>query len=127
MLHEQARRLWAATEAKSLGHGGISMVARATGLSRTTIHQGIQNLSDSKCSSPKPMGRIRAAGGGRKRVTEYDSTILTDLEHLVEPLSRGDPESPLRWTCKSVRQLAAALQEQGHEIERQKSLIFCRS
>lgn len=73
------------------------------------------------------MGRIRAAGGGRKRVTEYDSTILTDLERLVEPLSRGDPESPLRWTCKSVRQLAAALQEQGHEIERQKSLIFCRS
>lgn len=120
VLDERSRRLWAATEAKSLGFGGISIVCRATGLSRTTIHQGIKDLSESKVTSTQPIGRIRSSGGGRKPITEYDPTILTDLEHLVEPLTRGDPESPLRWTCKSVRQLAEALQNQGHVIERQK-------
>ena len=120
VFDEQSRRLWAAAEAKSLGHGGISIVARATGISRTTIHQGMKTLSKSEDSSPKKIGRIRSSGGGRKPITEYDQTVLRDLDHLVEPSTRGDPESPLRWTCKSVRQLAAALQEQGHGIERQK-------
>ena len=120
VLDEQSRRLWAATEAKSLGHGGISIVSRVTGLSRTTIHQGMKNLSDPTYHSTKEIRRIRSSGGGRKLITKNDPTVLTDLEHLVEPSTRGDPESPLRWTCKSVRQLAAALQEQGHVIERQK-------
>lgn len=120
VLDEQSRRLWAATEAKSLGHGGISIVSRVTGLSRTTIHQGMKNLSDPAYHSPKGIRRIRSSGGGRKPITKIDPTVLTDIEHLVEPSTRGDPESPLRWTCKSVRQLAAALQEQGHAIERQK-------
>ena len=120
VFDEQSRRLWAATEAKSLGRGGISIVSRATGLSRTTIHQGIKNLSESDYPPPKNSGRIRSSGGGRKPITEYDPTVLRDLEYLVEPLTRGDPESPLRWTCKSVRQLAGALHDLGHEIERQK-------
>lgn len=122
VLDEQSRRLWAASEAKSLGHGGISIVSRATGLSRTTIHQGIKNLSATKSSTPVSMKqkRIRSSGGGRKPITETDPTVLLDLERLMEPLTRGDTESPLRWTCKSVRQLTAAMHKQGHVIERQK-------
>ncbi len=121
ILDEQARRLWAATEAKSLGRGGISIVSRATGISRTTIHEGINHLAANESPSPQKGGRIRRAGGGRKPITEYDPTVLADLERLVEPVTRGDPESPLRWTCKSVRQLSAALQERGHVIGRQKT------
>ena len=124
VLDEQSRRLWAATEAKSLGHGGISIVSRVTGLSRTTIHLGIKNIADPAYHSTKEIGRIRSSGGGRKPITETDPTVLTDLEHLVEPSTRGDPESPLRWTCKSVRQLAAALKEKGHKIGRQKIAHF---
>jgi len=119
VLDEHSRRLWAATEAKSLGRGGVSIVSRATGLSRTTIHQGIKDLSEPDCHSTRNTERIRSAGGGRKPIAEYDPTIFSDLEYLVEPLTRGDPESPLRWTCKSVRQLAAALQDLGHVVERQ--------
>ena len=82
VFDEQSRRLWAAAEAKSLGHGGISIVARATGISRTTIHQGMKNLSKSEDSSPKKIGRIRSSGSGRKPITEYDQTVLRDLDHL---------------------------------------------
>jgi hypothetical protein len=119
IFDERSRRLWAAAEATALGRGGISLVAKATGLSRTTIHRGVKELSQ----SPPLRGsskRIRAAGGGRKPKTAHHPDLLQDLESLVEPTTRGDPESPLRWTCKSTRQLAEALKNKGYRIGRQK-------
>ncbi|MBF0368540.1 MAG: ISAzo13 family transposase [Magnetococcales bacterium] len=122
VLDERTRRLWAAAEANALGRGGISCISRATGVSRTTVHQGIRELAAAKSGKgAKALSkRVRSPGGGRKRVTENDPTLLADLERLVDPMSRGDPESPLRWTCKSVRQLTSALGNQGHVIGRQK-------
>ncbi len=121
LFNEQTRRLWAATEAQVLGRSGISLVARATGLSRTTIHQGLKDLVQlHETQTQQKQKRIRAVGAGRKPIDEYDPTLRQDLERLVDPLSRGDPESPLRWTCKSTRQLAAALEAQGHVVGRQK-------
>lgn len=119
ILDERGRRLWAAAEAKALGHGGISLVSKATGLSRTTIHQGIKELSQP--SAPRSgSSRVRAKGGGRKPVVHNNPTILSALENMVEPTTRGDPESPLRWTCKSTRQLSNALKSKGYKIGRQK-------
>jgi hypothetical protein len=121
LFDEQSRRLWAAAEAQVLGRSGVSLVARATGLSRTTIHQGLKDLV--QLHESKALGRtkrIRAVGGGRKPIDEYDPTLRGDLERLVDPVTRGDPESALRWTCKSTRQLAAALLDQGHVVGRQK-------
>jgi hypothetical protein len=120
VLDEQTRRLWAAAEAGALGRGGISSVSRATGLSRTTIHEGIRELAAGWGVAARGKRRIRSSGGGRTPLTEYDPTARTELERLVDPLTRGDPESPLRWTCKSIRQLSAALRDQGHVIGRQK-------
>jgi hypothetical protein len=121
LFDEQTRRLWAAAEAQVLGRSGISLVARATGLSRTTIHQGLKDLVELReTKGLEKKKRIRAVGGGRKPIDEYDPTLRRDLELLVDPVTRGDPESPLRWTCKSTRQLAAALVEQGHVVGRQK-------
>jgi hypothetical protein len=120
LLDEQTRRLWAAAEAQGLGRGGISLVARATGLSRTTLHQGIKDLVALHETKAGQKRRVRAVGGGRKPLEEEDPTLRRDLERLVDPLTRGDPESPLRWTCKSTRHLAAALGEQGHRVGRQK-------
>jgi transposase len=118
LLNERERRVWAAVEAKALGYGGISAVARATGISRRAIHVGLRELSSrqSVCSSQ----RIRCVGGGRKPLVMTQPELPNALEALVEPTTRGDPESALRWTCKSVRRLAAELQEQGFHIERQK-------
>jgi transposase len=117
-LNERTRRVWAAIEATALGYGGISAVAQATGLSRNTIASGIQELQDDQgeslaCTIPE---QIRRPGAGRKRVEEVDKTLLDDLESLVEPTTRGDPQSPLRWTCKSVNKLAEQLQSMGHKI-----------
>ena len=109
-LNERLRRLYAATEALALGYGGISAVARATGVSRRAIANGLKELAAPDAATAT---RIRRPGGGRKRTVNKDATLLTVLEQLVEPLSRGDPESPLRWTCKSVRKLADALNHQG--------------
>jgi len=108
---ERALRLFAATEAEALGYGGISQVSRITGLARSTILRGQQELLHRPSVSP---GRIRRPGGGRKKVSAIDPTVVEELERLVEPLSRGDPMSPLRWTCKSIRSLAVALQRMGH-------------
>jgi transposase len=112
-LDERLRRLYAAAEAKALGYGGVSAVARATGVSRGAIASGLQELG-----APTAIGvtRIRKPGGGRKRTVDQDATLVHDLEQLVEPDSRGDPESPLRWTCKSVRKLAEELKRQGHQV-----------
>ncbi len=121
IFDEHARRLWAAAEAQVYGYRGISIVARATGLSRTTIHQGMKDIEELRGKKALEKGRrIRASGGGRKPIGEYDPTLRQAIERLVEPTTRGDPESPLRWTCKSTRQLAATLQAQGHTVGRQK-------
>jgi len=112
-LNERLRRLPAATEAQALGYGGISAVARATGVSRRAIANGLKELAAPDAATAT---RLRRPGGGRKRRVTQDATLLHDLEQLVEPLSRGDPESPLRWTCKSVRKLADARNHQGHHV-----------
>jgi Rhodopirellula transposase DDE domain len=120
VLNELARRRWAATEALAIGRGGISAVALATGLSRKTIRAGIREMHGEAPSEAAPaMERLRRAGGGRKRRVERDPTLLRDLEALVESTTRGDPQSPLRWTCKSVRRLATELQAQGHRVSPQ--------
>ena len=111
-LDERSRLLLLAAESLALGRGGISAVSRATGLSRQVIARGRQELSR---PAVRPPGRIRRPGGGRKRTVTQDPTLERDLERLVEPLTRGDPESALRWTGKSVRKLAAELERQGHQ------------
>jgi hypothetical protein len=115
VLDERGRRVWAAAEARSLPFGGVSLVARATGLSRTTVHAGMRELKDGQRKTIGA-GRSRKAGGGRKPLTYHNPDLLKALERLVEPTTRGDPESPLRWTCKSTRHLARELQRQGHRI-----------
>jgi transposase len=112
---ERSRRLWAATEARALGYGGITQVARATGISASTIRRGLREL-DAKTDAPLPPERTRRAGGGRKRTTAVDPTLLDHLEALVEPTAPGDPDSPLRWTCLSTRTLAVALEALGHTV-----------
>src|SRR5437867_7052870 len=117
-MDERLCRLWAATEALALGRGGVTWVAQATGVSRKRIGAGIRELRELAAgpAPPPPGQRIRRPGGGRKRVSERDPTLLADLEALVEPLTRGDPQSPLRWTCKSTQKLAAELGAQGHRV-----------
>ena len=113
VLDERTRRLVAAAEAEALGFGGVTAVAKASGLSRGTVIRGMVELK----TVPKPARaqRIRRKGAGRKRTVDQDATLERDLESLVEPVTRGDPESPLRWTCKSVRQLASQLNRLGHQ------------
>ena len=112
-LDEATLRLWAAVEAHTLGRGGVSTVAKAVGMSRTTIYAGLRELAIATSSgdaSPRTdMNRVRARGGGRKRLTDKDPALLRDLDALVEPTTRGDPQSPLRWTCKSTPRLAKEL------------------
>lgn len=117
-LDERTRRLWAAVEARALGRGGIARVAEATGLARATIRAGLRDLAAQRaaCGRPTLPPRIRQPGGGRPPLVESDPGVLQDLERLVDPVTRGDPMSPLRWTCKSAARLAAALQTQGHGV-----------
>ena len=110
---ERERRIWAAAEARSHGRGGIAAVARATGLSRRTIERGLAELDNGERLAA---GRVRRAGAGRKPLTETDPTVVEDLERLVAPGTRGDPERPLRWTSKSAAKLADGLRGLGHEI-----------
>jgi transposase len=112
-LDERRRRLWAAAEARSVGRGGIVAVARASGISEETIRRGVRELESGEHLAP---GRVRRPGGGRKRLTHTDPTLLADLEGLVDPEGRGDPERPLRWTARSVRNLAGALRAMGHTV-----------
>ena len=128
-LDEATLRLWAAAEARSLGRGGVSVVAKVAGLSRTTVYAGLAEIeaankakgkrSKSAAQSGQAAAaykRVRAPGGGRKRLVDIDGSLLADLDALVEPTSRGDPMSPLRWTCKSTTRLAAELAASGHQV-----------
>ncbi len=110
---ERSRRIWAATEARAIGHGGIALVERATGISRSTIQRGSRELA---VGTTLPPERTRKPGAGRKRATTHDATLVRDLDALVEPTAPGDPDSPLRWTSKSVRTLAVALEGLGHHV-----------
>ena len=121
VLNETSLRLWAAVEARSLGHGGVSTVSRAVGLSRTTIYAGLSEIESGKrpVSSEEVAGhppRVRAPGGGRKKLVDKDALLLQDLDALVDPVTRGDPMSPLRWTSKSTTRLADELKEKGHAV-----------
>ena len=111
-LDERQRRLVAAADAEQLGHGGVSIVARTSGLSRPTIHKGLRELRE----EPLAAGRTRRAGGGRKGVEEASPAVLERLEELIDPVTRGDPMSPLRWTAKSTRYLAQALSRRGPAV-----------
>ncbi len=115
------RRLVAAAESEALGYGGVTAVARATGVSRRAITEGIKELSQRKAARQvaPAQARIRREGAGRKRTADKDPDLLRDLDRLVDPVTRGDPESPLRWTCKSVRRLAEELQQEGHSVSYQ--------
>jgi Rhodopirellula transposase DDE domain len=115
-MDERLRRYWSASEAMELGWGGVSTVAEATGMSRTTIAVGIRELRVQQTSDMPPSARIRRPGGGRKHLVDIDLGLWAALDALVDPMTRGDPESPLRWTCKSVRRLAAELAEQNHPV-----------
>jgi Rhodopirellula transposase. len=112
-LDERQRRLYLAAEAKVIGYGGVSTVSRMTGVSRNAISAGYEDFDQVK--EKLSNGRIRREGGGRKRTVATDVTLKTDLEALIEPVTRGDPESPLRWTCKSVRNLSDELNRMGHK------------
>ncbi len=112
-MDERHRRLWAGAEARALGRGGIALVARATGLARNTIVRGLVELARKRTLSP---ARVRRPGAGRKRATVLAPGLTTALEALVEPVTRGDPESPLRWTLKSTRHLAEELNTQGCQV-----------
>jgi hypothetical protein len=117
VLDERARRLWVATEAIELGWGGVTAVAQATGLSRTTVRAGMHEVRTQRRSKKAlDTPRVRRAGGGRKSVVQVDPQLVAALEALVEPTARGEPDSPLRWTIRSTRVLAKTLCEQGHAV-----------
>jgi len=119
ILDERQVRLWAGAEANSLGYGGIIAVSRATGINPNTIRKGIAELKEIEAGRElpqKPQQRVRQPGGGRKKLTETDPSLLDDLNRLIDPVTRGDPECPLRWTSKSTYNLAEELRQEGHQI-----------
>ncbi len=124
-LNEKARRLFLAAEAKAIGWGGIEKVSGATGVSSDTISKGCKELEE----EPEVIesGKIRKPGGGRKKLIDTDSTLQSDLDSLIEPTARGDPESPLRWTCKSTRKLASELKNMGHNVSHTRVAEILRS
>jgi transposase len=117
VMDERLRRQWAAAEAQAYGWGGIRAVSTAIRMSANTVRRGLQELSDREANPEVPVsGRVRRDGGGRKRQTALDPGLSSALERLIEPATRGDPESPLRWTCKSTPHLASELTSQGHPV-----------
>jgi hypothetical protein len=113
VLDEQSRRRFVALEARALGRGGVTLMARITGLARRTIYHGLSDIRDDVAAAP---GRVRKDGGGRKKKASQDPTLLVDLKRLIEPVTRGDPMRSLLWTCRSLRHLADALAKKGHEV-----------
>jgi transposase len=130
VMDERVRRQWAAAEAAAVGWGGVAAVVAATGMSHNTIARGGQELQE-RAKKPRLRvagKRIRRIGGGRKSIIDSNPSILESLEALVEPLTRGDPESPLRWTCKSTSRLAEELRNQGHQVgERTVAMLLHRA
>jgi hypothetical protein len=118
LLDERTRRRWAAVEARAIGRGGMTYVAAATGLSQTTIRAGLKALDSPSTSNIPPAAgaRSRRPGGGRRSLVDHAPSLLKALEALVDPVTRGDPMGPLRWTCKSAARLATARQSQGHRV-----------
>ena len=118
LLDERTRRLWAAAEARSIGRGGVSRVAEATGMSRGTVRAGLKELDAGgpAAHAPKGRARLRSPGGGRKALTERDPGLVSALERQLDPLTRGDPMGPLRWTCRSAARLAQRLHSEGHPV-----------
>ncbi|MBK9442362.1 MAG: ISAzo13 family transposase [Comamonadaceae bacterium] len=132
---ETSLRIWAAAEASSLGRGGISTVAKAVGMSRTTIHTGLSEIKKaaslesglpSQVAKGQTALRVRARGGGRKKLTSKDDSLLGDLDALMEPTTRAEPMSALRWTCKSTHQLAVELKKKGHQVS-QRTICYLLS
>lgn len=117
-LNERMKRVWAAAEAKALGRGGKAVISAATRLSRTTIYRGLEEIEQSRLD--QPASQLRAKGGGRKRMVDQAPGLLDQLQSLISDSTRGDPESPLLWTCKSTRQLSDALSRYGYKVGRQK-------
>src|SRR5262245_44961456 len=115
VLNEQSRRRFVALEARALGRGGVSLMARITGLARSTIYRGVSDIRNNVTTPP---GRIRKEGGGRKKKVLEDPTLLRDLERLLEPATRGDPMQLLRWTSRSLRNLVKDLAKKGHQVSR---------
>jgi len=113
-LNERSRRLFAAAEAKTAGHGGIAATSRATGIARSTIGRGLKDLNAPETLS----GVVRRPGSGRQALTDTDATLLEDLRQILEPATMGDPMRPLLWVSKSHEKLAAALREMGHKIRK---------
>ena len=113
-LNERSRRVWAATEARAIGRGGVGVVAETTGISASTIRRGLRELDSDE--HPLPPDSIRRPGGGRRRIADADATLIADLEGLIEPTVSGDPQSPLRLTPRSVRRLSRELQHFGHDV-----------
>ncbi len=111
-LNEKGKRIWAAIEARSYGRGGVTLVCKATRLSTATLYKDFKDLDNNNLDTT----RVRAAGGGRKRATTKQAGLLEALNGLVDPTAKGDPESPLRWTSKSVRKLAVELNSKGFQI-----------
>jgi Rhodopirellula transposase DDE domain len=119
VMDERVTRLWAAAEAEAIGYGGIRAVVQATGISKARIRAGIRDLAEQKAnpaSMPARAQRVRRPGAGRPALVVQDPTLLSDLDSLVDPVTRGDPESPLRWTCKSKEKLATELRAMGHKV-----------
>src|SRR5262245_28267126 len=113
VLNEQSRRRFVALEAQALGLGGVSLMARITGLARSTIYHGLSDIRDNVATAP---GRIRKSGGGRKKKALADPSLLDDLKSLVDPATRGDPMQPLLWTSRSLRNLVKELAKKGHKV-----------
>ena len=116
LLDERTKRIWAGTEARALGRGGVARVMEATGMSRTRVAAGVKEIESSGVGGVRATGRVRAAGGGRKRLAERDPGLEADLKRLVDPATRGDPEGPLLWTSLGTEKLAEALRGKGHEV-----------
>lgn len=114
-MNERGRRLWVGAEAQLIGRGGITLVSKATGVAHTTIRRGIRELAE-QAEDASPQSHIRRPGGGRKKIVETDPMLLEALEALIDPVTRGDPESPLRWTCKSTRRLSEELTNVRHPV-----------
>jgi hypothetical protein len=113
VLNEQSRRRFVALEAQALGRGGVSMMARISGLARSTIYHGLSDIRDNALA---PWGRVRLEGGGRRKKAIEDPTLVADLKRLIEPATRGDPMRVLLWTTRSLRTLVKELAQQGHEV-----------